>query len=276
MSTELRGGSELGDVAGAATDVEAMAPLAAELRQPAQDWFVAERRAVQALHEGRLADAEKLSGEALSIGKGALSWSARVCNVLQMVVLRRLQGVAEMEEAAREAAEDVRVELPGLRVRLHSRAGRVGSGGRSARRTRDAAPQAFSALDFDETWLGSIAFLAEAAYALGEAEHAQTLYGLLFPMPTAWRSARRRWLWRACRAISACLPPSRDGRSSPRSISRRRWPSTRGSARGRLPPSRWSTTPRSAGDRGLAARAVEACAELGMDLVAERAAALLR
>ena len=30
------------------------------------------------------------------------------------------------------------------------------------------------------------------------------------------------------------------------------------------------------GDRGLARRAADACAELGMDLVAERAAALLR
>jgi hypothetical protein len=43
------------------------------------------------------------------------------------------------------------------------------------------APNDFGSLDFDETWLAATAFLAEAAHALGEAEHAGKLYELLSP-----------------------------------------------------------------------------------------------
>ena len=132
---------------------------------------------MQALHEGRLADAEVLSGEALRIGRGALSWSARVCNVLQLVVIRRLQGrLAEMEPAAREAAEEYASSYPVCRcAHIHVLAA-VGDEAEARVALAALAPHGFGALDFDETWLGSIAFLAEAAYALGDAEHAQTLY----------------------------------------------------------------------------------------------------
>jgi tetratricopeptide (TPR) repeat protein len=173
---------ELGDVTGAAADVEAMAPLADELRQPAQDWFVAERRAVQALHEGRLADAEALSEEALRLGLGPLSWSAMVCHVLQLVVIRRFQGrLDEMESPTREAASGYAPSYPVCRcAHIHVLA-EVGH----HRDARDAlaalAANDFGSLDFDETWLAAIAFLAEAAHVLGEAEHARKLYDLLSP-----------------------------------------------------------------------------------------------
>ena len=52
-------------------------------------------------------------GRRCGIGRGALPWSARVCNVLQLVVVRRLQGrLAEMEGAAREAAEEYASSYP--------------------------------------------------------------------------------------------------------------------------------------------------------------------
>ena len=173
---------ELGDVAGAAADVEAMAPLAAELRQPPQDWFLAERRAVQALHEGRLADAEALIAEALRIGSEALGWNAKVCHLLQLVVLRRLQGrIAEMEPAAREAAEDYATSYPLCRcAHIHVLAA-LGREDEARAGLAALAPEGFGVLDFDETWLGAVAFLAEAAHALGDVEHAETLYGRLAP-----------------------------------------------------------------------------------------------
>ena len=104
---------EMGDVDGAAADVEAMAPLAAQLRQPTQDWFVAERRAVQALHEGRIVDAEALCDEALRIGGEAMSWMAKVCHLLELVVIRQLQGRAdEIEPALREAVDSYASTYP--------------------------------------------------------------------------------------------------------------------------------------------------------------------
>ena len=173
---------ELGDVAGAAADVEEMAPLAAELRQPAQDWFVAERRAVQALHEGRIADAEALSSEALRLGGDTLSWSARVCHVLQLAVIRRLQGrPADVAPDVRAAAEEYAPSYPVCRCALLPVLAARGDEA-EARAGLDAlAPDDFGALDFDETWLGALAFLAEAAHALGECEHAGSLYELLAP-----------------------------------------------------------------------------------------------
>ncbi|MET0513128.1 MAG: AAA family ATPase [Thermoleophilaceae bacterium] len=268
---------ELGDVAGAATDVEAMAPLAAELRQPAQDWFVAERRAVQALHEGRLADAEVLSGEALRIGRGALSWSARVCNVLQLVVVRRLQGrLAEMEGAAREAAEEYASSYPVCKcAHIHVLAA-VGDEAEARVALAALAPHGFGALDFDETWLGSIAFLAEAAYALGDAEHAQTLYERLLPYedslavstPEVAMASVPRYLGLLA-AVSGREELAAEHFEAAVAVD------TRIGARAfaALTLVDYAAL---AGDRDMAARAADACAELGMDVAAERAAAVSR
>ena len=266
---------ELGDIGGAAADVEAMAPLADQLRQPAQDWFVAERRAVQALHEGRLAEAEALSHEALRIGSGALSWSARVCHLLQLIVLRRLQGrLDEMELPAREATEDYAPSYPVCHcAHIHVLA-QVGRAGEARTALGALAPNGFDALDFDETWLAAVAFLAEAVHALGEAEHAETLYERLEPYADR---------------VAVSTPEVSLG-GVPRYLG------LLAAASGRVELARehfeWAVefdtrldAPAFAaltlvdhaaltGDRALASRAEEACTALGMEAVAERAAAI--
>ena len=173
---------ELGDLAGGAADIEGMAPLVADLRQPAQDWFLAERRAVQTLHEGRLAEAEVLIAEALRIGSDALPWSASVCNVVQLVVLRRLQGrLAEVEPAARAAAEEYATTYPLCRcAHLHVIAA-LGHEDEARAALAAVAADGFAMLKFDETWLATVAFLAEAAYSLGDVAHSETLYECLAP-----------------------------------------------------------------------------------------------
>jgi class 3 adenylate cyclase len=174
--------TELGDLAAANADVDAMARLAADLRQAPQDWFVAERRAVFALHEGRLGDAEALVAEAQRIGRDAMQWSAAVTHVLQLVVLRRLQGrLAEVEPAARAAAREYATSYPICRCAHLHVLSELGRADEARAGLRALGPDGFGALDFDETWLAAVAFLAETAHALAEADHAATLYERLAP-----------------------------------------------------------------------------------------------
>ena len=172
---------QVGDIEGADEDLAAMARLAGELRQPAQDWFVADRQAVRALHDGRLAEAESLIARALEIGREATPWNATVTHVLQMVVLRRLQGrLSEIEPAARAAADEQAAYRPCRCAHLHVLAG-LGAVSEALPGLASLAQDGFRTLPFDETWLASVAFLAEAAYALGAEEAAATLYERLLP-----------------------------------------------------------------------------------------------
>ena len=267
---------ELGDVAGAVEDVDAMAPLAAELRQPAQDWFVAERRAVQALHEGRLAEAEALSDQALRIGSGALAWSAKVCHVLQLLVIRRLQGrLDEMESAARDAAENYAPSYPVCRcAHVHVMAA-LGREDEARAALAALAPDGFDALDFDETWLASVAFLAEAAHALGRTEHAETLYERLAPYadrvaistPELSLGGVPRYLGLLAVASGRAELAAEHFEAAVEFNTRLGAPAFAALT--------LADHAALTGDPELASRAVDACAALGMGAIAERAAAVL-
>ena len=173
---------ELGDLAGSAADVDGMAPLVADLRQPAQDWFLAERRAVQALHEGRLAEAEALIDDALRIGRDALPWSAAVCTWSSSSCCAGCRGGSprsSRRRAPRPRSTRRPIRCAAARTCTCSR--RSATTTRRARASRRSPPDRFAALKFDETWLAAVAFLAEAAHALGEAAHAEVLYERLAP-----------------------------------------------------------------------------------------------
>lgn len=263
--------TELGDLAGAAADVEAMAPLAAELRQPAQNWFVAERRAVLALHEGRLPEAEVLIEEALRIGREAMGWNAVVCHLLQRVVLRRLQGrLPEVEAAARAAAEEYAPSYPICRcAHLHVLAA-LGRSGEARAGLAALGADGFASLDFDETWLAAVAFLAEATHDLGEAEHAAALYERLAPYadrvaactPEITLGAVARYLGllaATCGRREAAVAHLEDAVAYNTRISARPFAALALHNHAAL-----------LGDRKLAAKAAEACAAVGMDVARDR------
>src|SRR5262249_43921902 len=96
---------ELGSLDEATVHLEAMRTIAAQLRQPSQDWFVMVYRALIALLEGELAEAERLVFDARALGERAQSWNAAVSFGLQLYVLRREQGrLAEIEQLVTNAA----------------------------------------------------------------------------------------------------------------------------------------------------------------------------
>jgi hypothetical protein len=82
--THLMSAIELGDLASAYADLEAMTSLAEELRQPAQRWQVAVDRALLALLEGKFEEAEQLIAETRSLGERSMGWNATVVYGLQL------------------------------------------------------------------------------------------------------------------------------------------------------------------------------------------------
>ena len=137
------------------------------------------------------------------------------------------------------------------------------------------APDGFGALDFDETWLGSVAFLAEAAYALGEAEHAKALYERLRPYadrvavctPEVGLASVPRYLGPLAAASGR---PALAAEHFEAAVDRDTRLGARAFAALTLADHAALTD-----DPALAARAVDACTAVGMHSVAERAAAVL-
>jgi DNA-binding SARP family transcriptional activator len=179
--THLESSIELGDVSEAYADLEAMANLAEELRQPAQSWLVAVHRTLFALLEGRFEEAEQRIAETRSVGERALGWSAAVTHGLQLYVLRREQGRAqEVEELVRRAVAD-NPTYPIWRCVLANVLAELGSIGEARTEFEALAADDFARLPFDEEWEVSMCFLAETAARLGDGARAATLYKLLLP-----------------------------------------------------------------------------------------------
>jgi class 3 adenylate cyclase/DNA-binding SARP family transcriptional activator len=171
---------ELGDLVGARTTLASMAEIADGLRQPAQEWSVMTHRAILVLQEGRLAEAERMIGEAHSRGEYAQSWTASACYGLQMYVLRWHQRrLAEMEALVREAVREHPTYLVWRCVLAHLEAQLDHP---NAHETFDAlAEDDFGILPFDEEWLVSMSLLADAARVHGDAERSAILYRRLSP-----------------------------------------------------------------------------------------------
>jgi DNA-binding SARP family transcriptional activator/tetratricopeptide (TPR) repeat protein len=174
---------ELGEMSRAKADVEAMAKLAEELRQPSQTWYVAEQRAQHALIEGRFVDADRLIHEALELGGLAQRWSARVSYRMQLYLLRRAQGrlgeLAETFESHRGAFEYRTYPVfDCILVRFYDELGRDAE---ARERFEALAADDFAALPFDEEWLVGMGLLAETASSLGDTRRGGVLYRKLLP-----------------------------------------------------------------------------------------------
>jgi len=172
---------ELGDLSSAYADLDAMATLAEELRQPAQRWIVGVYRAMLALLEGRLEEAEHLIIETRPIGERAMSWNAAVTYGLQLYVLRREQGrVEEVEKLVRRASADSPT-YPIWRCVLANMQTELGTADEARRELESLGADDFSLLPFDEEWTVSMCLLGETAARLADSARAATIYGLLLP-----------------------------------------------------------------------------------------------
>jgi len=171
---------ELGDISGAKVELESMAQLAQQLRQPSHDWLVTVYRALFALLEGRLAEAEGLISGARGMGESAQN-NAAVSYRIQLYLLRREQGrLEEVEDLIRRSVNEYRT-YPIWRCVLAQMAAQLGHVGEARAALEALAAGSFASLPFDEEWLVSMGLLAETATALDDAQHASALYRLLLP-----------------------------------------------------------------------------------------------
>jgi DNA-binding SARP family transcriptional activator len=179
---------KLVDRTGINVELDSLARLADELRQPAQRWYVGTVRTMLALMEGRFEEAEQLISETLAVGQRA-EGHAIVSQRLQLFVLRRAQGrLAELEETIGRSVH----EYPALlRFRcalahLHGQVGRE----REARTALDGLlSRDLGREHVDSEWLFTISLLADPCALLGHEDAAATLYSLLLPYKELYAQA---------------------------------------------------------------------------------------
>jgi tetratricopeptide (TPR) repeat protein len=169
---------ELGQMAGVRAELEVMERLAAELRQPAQRWYVTVMQSILALFEGDFETARESVPRGFELARTMRSHMPLGSVRVQVYVLYREQGqleeVIETTEGAVEEMATVAV-MRCIVANLYAELGREDD----AR----AVLESFAEIDFDvrpdNDKLFGWSFLAEVCSSLGDSEHAPTLYALL-------------------------------------------------------------------------------------------------
>jgi DNA-binding SARP family transcriptional activator len=171
---------ELGDRAGVDAAIEQARTKAERLAHPYWSWATTSWRALLAIIDGRLDEAEALAFEAFAYQAPAEHPEAVAALGVNLVDIRLFQGRAgEMLGLLRDAA-DQNPQIPAYRAVLALCCTHAGdpAGARSAY-------EQLAARDFelppDSNWLLAIAVLADTAAALGDRDGASTLAGLLEP-----------------------------------------------------------------------------------------------
>lgn len=175
---------ERGEVAAAASEVEAFSRSADLLRQPLYRWYVPLWRAALAMASGDLERAAGLTDEAERLGASACSPNARTLVAVQRFVRLRCEGrFTEAGAIASELLADV-PDIAAPDAMEGSRLLRDVVNGRAdmARRRADAMVAAgLRATRCDSEWLSDMAQLADAAVALQHERLADVVFEALEP-----------------------------------------------------------------------------------------------
>jgi DNA-binding SARP family transcriptional activator len=171
---------QIGDMDAARVALDEAAPIADDLRQPAQRWVVAGTQAAFDLFAGRLTVVEESMSLYRELGVIAHERDALATELELMYVLQRELGcLAELEPAISEAV-GLYPDYPFgcMLAHLHSELGREAE----ARVAFDhQAADDFARLNRDNEWLLGMSFLPEVAAFLGDTARAGTIYTLLRP-----------------------------------------------------------------------------------------------
>jgi hypothetical protein len=172
---------EAGDVQAADQTMQEFAAIAEELRQPVYQVHVAGWRAMRALLDGRLAEAEPLIGAMLSAGAHAHAMNTQMRYVSQMFVLRREQGRLEEMAGAILAIVTAVPAIPSLRAGAAVAALDTGRVGEARTHFEFLARDDFADFPRDFAWPGGMAQLALVCAGLSDGRRAALLYELLLP-----------------------------------------------------------------------------------------------
>ncbi len=171
---------ERGDMTTVDRETEAYGRLARELRQPFYLWQVPALRAMRALMEGRIVDAEGAVEEARALAEQVQSPNIRIRGLAQLHHLRRAQDrLAEVEGEYIRALEWYPLSaLRALLAGLYADLGRLDDARAAFERF---AADGFGTIARAGYWLPAMASLAEVCAALGDSSRAAVLYTLLLP-----------------------------------------------------------------------------------------------
>jgi hypothetical protein len=172
---------ELGRMADGEAELTIMAEVAAALRQPAQMWVATSSRANLALFQGRFGEAQTLIEEAATLGERAQRRDSVLSHRLQRFVLdREIGGDTEIEALIENAASEFPTR-PVFRCALAYLYSNTGDTSRAQATINDLAAEDFAAIQRDNEYLFSLAFLADAVNTLADLRAAAVLYDLLVP-----------------------------------------------------------------------------------------------
>jgi class 3 adenylate cyclase len=171
----------LGDVPALDQEIEVYGWLAEELRQPFFLWQEAGYRAMRALFEGRLEEAERLAQQALAVGRRSQGPAAMQSFGAQLYALRREQGrLAEVEAAATGFIQQYPA-VPAWRAAVALIHKELDREEEARREFEQLAENDFAIFPRDGVWPISMAILAELAVYLNDTERAAALYEHLRP-----------------------------------------------------------------------------------------------
>jgi hypothetical protein len=172
---------ELGRIIQAERELDIIAEQATTLRQPAQLWMASASRANLALFEGRFDQAQTLIDEALTLGERAQRRDALLSHRLQLFLLDRETGRGAEIEALIKDAVAMFPTRPVFRCALAYIHARLGDASRAQAEIDDLAAHDFAAVQRDNEYLFSLAFVADAVDTLAALPAAAVLYDLLVP-----------------------------------------------------------------------------------------------
>jgi tetratricopeptide (TPR) repeat protein len=172
---------ELGRITEAERELDIMADQAAKLRQPAQLWIATVSRANLALFKGSFEQAHALVEEALAVGERAQRRDAVLSHRLQRFMLDRETGSNADTEALIKEAVSMFPTRPVFRCALAYIHAQLGDADRAEAEVDDLAAQDFAAVQRDNEYLFSLAFVADTVDTLADAPTVAVLYDLLVP-----------------------------------------------------------------------------------------------
>ncbi|MDX6704444.1 MAG: hypothetical protein QOI48_290 [Solirubrobacteraceae bacterium] len=172
---------EASEVAAARSAHLALVRLAGDLRQPLYQHFAVGWEVVWAQMAGRVSESERLALEAFELGKQAQARDAETVYAIQVIILRRREGLLSDHVSQIEAAIEKHPSLVAWRALLplaHLAAGRQDEAAAAFQRI---AHDEFSAVPRDMFWFTAMCVLAESCAVIGDQARAQLLYEMLSP-----------------------------------------------------------------------------------------------
>ena len=159
---KLREYLELGDIPAVDRELSTYARLAEELRMPQHIWHTFALRAMRAMIDGELEEAEELAGEARRRGERAEQPLATQYYGIQLILLRRFQGrTDELLPAVRELVEHYPA-IPAWRTALISLEALGGHLEEGRLELERFVGEDFSAIPRDANWLPAMGLIGEA------------------------------------------------------------------------------------------------------------------